>query len=180
MRTASAVIFTLCASFALLSPIPSAVSQGIELPARKPGQWEIKMVPETPGAMPDMTIVACIDAASDAEMMSAGLSMTKEMCPQQEMRREGDTIVIDTTCKMGPMDTKSHSVVTGDFQSAYTVTTTTETTGGLAAMAGTNVSKQEARWVSATCSDGLEPGDMLMPGGMKTNVKNMMKMMGGG
>ena len=65
MRTASAVIFTLCASFALLCPIPSAVSQGIELPARKPGQWEIKMVPETPGAMPDMTIVACIDAAVD-------------------------------------------------------------------------------------------------------------------
>jgi hypothetical protein len=179
MRTASAIIFAIGAS-ALVAPIPSAVSQDIELPARKPGQWEIKMVAETPGAAPDMTIVACVDAASDAEMMRAGLSMTKQMCPQQDMRREGDTIVIDAICKIGPMDTKSQSVITGDFQSAYTVVTTIETTGGLAAMAGTNVAKQEARWVSAECSDGLKPGDMLMPGGMKTNVKDMMKMIGGG
>jgi hypothetical protein len=177
MRTATAIILSAGVSLALTLP---AASQDIELPARKPGQWEIKMVPETAGAAPDMTIVACVDAASDAEMMRAGLSMTKQMCPQQDMRREGDTIVIDTTCKMGPMDMKSQSVITGDFQSAYTVVTTTETTGGLAAMAGTNMTRQEARWVGAECSDGLQPGDMLMPGGMKTNVKDMMKMMGGG
>ena len=178
MRTASGIILTV--GFALVSPTTPAASQDFELPARKPGQWEIKMVAETPGAAPDMTIVGCVDAASDAEMMRAGLSMTRQMCPQQDMRREGDTIVIDATCKIGPMDTRSQSVITGDFQSAYTVVATTETTGGLAAMAGTNVSKQEARWVSADCSDGLEPGDMLMPGGMKTNVKDVMKVMGGG
>lgn len=177
MRTGFTV--TLATVMSIATSLP-AMSQDIALPARKPGQWEIKMVPETQGAAPNMTIIACIDAASDAEMMSAGLSMTKQMCPQQEMRREGDSIVIDTTCKIGPMETKSHSVITGDFQSAYTVTTTTETTGGLAAMAGTNMTKQEARWVSAECSDGLKPGDMLMPGGKKTNINDVMKMMGGG
>jgi len=177
MRIASVIIVTIAGSIGLPS-LSSA--QDIELPARKSGQWEIKMVSETPGAPPGMAIIACVDAASDAEMMRAGLSMTKEMCPQQEMKREGDTIVIDTKCKMGPMETESHSVISGDFQSAYTVVTTTETSGGLAAMAGTNMSKQEARWVSAECSDGLKPGDMLMPGGMKTNIKDMMKMMGGG
>lgn len=177
MRIAHAIMVTITASLGLPSP---ATSQEIELPARKPGQWEIRMESETPGATPDMAIVACVDAASDAEMMRAGLTMAKEMCPQQEMKREGDAIVIDTTCKIGPMETDAHSVITGDFQSAYTVVTTTEASGDLAAMAGTNVSKQEARWVGAECSDGLEPGDMLMPGGMKTNVKDMMKMMGGG
>jgi len=155
-------------------------SQDFEFPARKPGQWEIKMVPETPGSMPDMTIVACVDAASDAEMMRAGLSMTKEMCAKQEMKREGDAIVIDTTCKIGPMETTSHSVITGDFDSAYTVVTTTESAGAVPPMPHASAMKQEARWVSADCSDGLEPGDMLMPGGMKTNIKDMMKMMGGG
>ena len=29
-----------------------AMSQDIALPARKPGQWQIKMVPETQGAAP--------------------------------------------------------------------------------------------------------------------------------
>ena len=79
------------------------------------------------------------------------------------------------------MKANSRSVIDGDFQSAYTVETTTEMSGPMAAMAGgSNVSKQEARWVSAECGDGLKPGDMLMPGGMKMNINEMMKMMGGG
>jgi hypothetical protein len=77
------------------------------------------------------------------------------------------------------MKATSRSVITGDFQSAYTVETTTEMSGPMVAMAGKNVSRQEARWVSAECSDGLKPGDMLMPGGMKMNVEEMQKMMGG-
>jgi hypothetical protein len=172
-------LFLAAVAAALILPAGPAVSQDFELPARKPGQWEIGMAAETAGAGPDMTVVACVDAASDAEMMRAGLSMTREMCPRQEMRREGDAIVIETTCKIGPMDTNARIVITGDFQSAYVIETTTETTGGLAAMAGTNVSRQEARWVGAECTGGLAPGDMLMPGGMKMNVNDMMKMMGG-
>lgn len=178
MRTESARILTVTVSIALLSLPTAAMSQDFELPARKSGHWEMKMVAETPG-MPGMTLEACVDEASDAKMMAAGLSMSKEMCPQQEMKREGDAYVIDSTCKMGPMDTQSHVVITGDFQSAYTVDITVETTGGVAAMAGTNMIKQEARWIGADCG-GLAPGEIMMPGGMKMNVDDMMKSMGGG
>ncbi len=175
MRIVSAAVITATMALTLTTP---ALSQDFELPARKPGQWEIKNIGEPAGA-PNMTITACVDAASDAEMMRAGLSITKQMCPQQEMKREGDAIIFDTVCAIGPMKATSRSVMTGDFQSAYTVETTTEMSGPMAAMAGKNVSRQEARWVSAECSDGLKPGDMLMPGGMKMNVEEMQKMMGG-
>lgn len=157
-----------------------ACAQDFNFPQRKSGQWEIKMVTQPSEAPPDMSMTACVDSASNAEMMRAGLSMPKEMCPQEDVKREGDAYVIDATCKMGPMESRLHSVITGDSQSAYAVETTTETTGGLAAMAGTNVFTQEGRWVSAECGNGLQPGEMLMPGGMKTNINEIMKMMSGG
>jgi hypothetical protein len=103
------------------------------------------------------------------------------MCSRQEISRDGEDYVIDSTCQIGPMTSTSHIVVSGDFQSAYTVNMTSEMSGAaMAGMPGTNNMTQEARWISADCTDGMAPGDMLMPGGMKTNVKDMMKMMGGG
>lgn len=180
MRKSSATLFAASMSIALSTTTLPAIAQGIDLPARKPGQWEIKTTSMTPGAPPDMIMEACVDATSDAKMMQAGLSMSKQMCPDQTMTRDGDAYVIDTTCMMGPMTTRSHIVITGDFQSAYTVNITVETTGEVAAMAGTNMMKQEAHWVGAECSKSLEPGDVMMPGETKMNVDEMMKMMGGG
>ena len=173
---------------ALLIPAVAAIAvsatqvgaQNLELPARKSGQWEIRMVPDTAGAAPDMTMQACIDETSDAEMMQMGLSMSKSMCSRQEMRRDGDDFVIDSTCQVGPMTTDSHVVVSGDFQSAYTVKITSQSSGPVAAMSGNNSMTQEAKWVAAQCTDGLSAGDMLMPGGIKMNVNDMMNMMGGG
>jgi hypothetical protein len=167
-------------SAAIGFPIAPAFAQNAELPARKSGQWEIKMIPDTPGAAPEMSIEACVDAASDQEMMRAGLSMAEGMCSHQEIRQEGATYVIDSTCNIGPMKTESHIVISGDFQSAYKVNVTTVTTGAMAPMAGTNEMVQEARWVGPQCTDGMVPGDMLMPGGRKVNVNEMMKTMGGG
>jgi hypothetical protein len=158
-----------------------AGAQEIDFPARKAGQWEIRMTPETPGAMPEQTIKACIDAASDKQMMAAGFSMSKSMCSRQDISREGEDYVIDSTCQIGPMTSTSHIVVSGDFQSAYTVKMTSEMSGtAMVGMPGTNNMTQEARWISADCTDGMAPGDMLMPGGMKVNVNDMMKMFGGG
>jgi hypothetical protein len=180
MQAGFSTIFTASAlALAAAATFPVA-AQEIEFPERKAGMWEIKMIPDTPGAMPEQTIKACIDTASDKQMMAAGFSMSKSMCPQQEIKQEGDGYVIDSTCQMGPMTTKSHIVISGDFQSAYTVKMTSEITGAPMPVPGAGNMTQEARWISDECTDGMAPGDMLMPGGMKVNVQEMMKMMGGG
>jgi Protein of unknown function (DUF3617) len=167
-------------SAAIGLPIAPALAQNVELPARKSGQWDITMITQTPGGAPNMSIKACVDQASDQEMMKAGFSMAEGMCSRQEIRQEGATYVIDSTCNVGPMTTESHIVISGDFQSAYNVNVTTVSTGSMAPMAGTNEMVQEARWAGPQCADGMVPGDMLMPGGMKVNVNEMMKKMGGG
>jgi hypothetical protein len=182
MKPVFSMLSTLSALAALSALTLPAGAQEIDFPARKAGQWEIAMTSDTPGGMPNQTIKACIDAASDKQMMAAGFSMSKSMCSKQEMKQEGDSYVIDSTCQVGPMTSTSHIVITGDFQSAYTVKMTSEMSGAamMPGMPGSTSMTQEARWVSDACTDGMAPGDMLMPGGMKVNVNDMMKMFGGG
>jgi hypothetical protein len=173
------MIRTVSAGALLLAVATPALAQDVDFPSRKPGQWEIKIVPEAGSPMPATTIQTCIDAASDKAMMQAGLSMSKKMCSQQDMKLDGDTFTIDSACTIGPMKTTSHVVMSGDFQSAYTVKVTGTATGGMAAAPHNTNLTQEARWVGAECTGGMKGGDMLMPGGMKMNVTDMMKAMGG-
>lgn len=176
MRIQSSV-FLVPIAFSLV--LATSLASAQDLPARKSGQWEIKMLPDA-GGMPAMTMQACVDEGSDKAMMRAGLSMSESMCSRQKMKQEGDTFVIDSTCQVGSTTTESHVVISGDFQSAYSVKITSQSTGPMAAMAGAGNMTQEARWIGPQCADGLSPGDMLMPGGMKINVNEMMNSLGGG
>lgn len=178
MRTTLASV--LLSTGALGLTASAAFAQEIEFPARKAGMWEIQMVDQP--AAPNMTIKACIDEASDRQMMQAGFNMSKDMCSELSMNQEGESYIIDATCQFAGMNSKSHTVMTGDFQSAYQTVTTSEISGmpSIPGMSGPTTLTQNATWVSAECSDGLVPGEMLMPGGMKVNVNDMMKSMGGG
>ena len=159
---------------AMTSP---ALAADFEFPARKPGQWQIVMTPEKPAGMPSMTVEACIDAATDKAMMSAGLAMNKDLCERLDIANDGGAIILDSTCQLGPMKATTHIVVEGDFNSAYTVKITGKTEGG--PMDGDMAMSQTATWMADACTGDLKPGEMLMPGGMKIDATRMMQGMGG-
>jgi hypothetical protein len=160
-------------------PAGLALADDISFPARKAGEWQIKMTPETAGAVPSMTMQLCLDAATDAEMMQVGLSMKKDICPEMTMTHDGDAIVIDAKCNLGAMKTTSHTVISGDFQSAYAMKITSDIEGAPKGMPAHSVMTQDASWVGE-CPAGMAPGDMIMPGGRKINVKALTKMLGKG
>lgn len=159
-------------------------AEPLEFPSRKSGYWQIKMVTEQPPGAPPVEVQACIDAATDKDMMRAGLSMTKDMCSKNEMSRQGDAIIINATCQFGPMTTKSKAVMTGDFQSSYMVKVTGEV-DGMPAIAGggdgamKTEMTQRATWMGDACPGGMKPGDMKMPGGITINTNEMLKGLGG-
>jgi hypothetical protein len=78
---------------------------------------------------------------------------------------------------MGPMTIKSHTIISGDFQSSYTVDSVSDTAGGSSMMPKHSETKQIATW-SGDCGD-LKPGDMQMPNGMTFNILNAMPKLGG-
>ncbi|SFV27654.1 Protein of unknown function [Hyphomicrobium facile] len=165
-RTLSPVLFL---AFAV-----SAAADPIELPARKPGYWEILMTHKENA--PVMTLHACIDAATDKVMMDAGMDAMQSMCSEREIKRDGDAYVWDTTCTMDSMKTTSHVVITGDFQSAYQMTISGEISG--LGAPHKIVTTQKAKWLSDACPAGVKAGDLQMPGGLTVNTGEMIDALG--
>lgn len=158
-----------------------AAADEFEWPSRKAGQWELHV--KTGADVPEMTMQLCIDEATDKGMMQMGMGLAKSMCPDQKITREGGKIVIDGTCSVAGMTVKGRTEVTGDFQSEYTMTVASEMADAPEGMPKSTQMEHKARWVGAACKNGMSPGDIEMPGGIKMNMKSMMGMMeslGGG
>ena len=116
----------LALAFALACIAPAAA---LDLPARKAGLWEITMTFDG-RTMPPQVSQHCVDAATDKLMNSIGGSMRQDVCSKQDVSRVGNTIVVDSVCQVGGTTTTSRAVVTGDFNSAYTMKSTSKREGG--------------------------------------------------
>ena len=96
------------------------------------------------------------------------------VCPKQEFKTVGNTIIADTVCNLGGATSTSHAELTGDFQSSYGGTITTDTRGGIPAMNGSSTMRLDAKWTGA-CKADQKPGDLITPNGMKVNIRDMQQ-----
>ncbi len=152
------------ATVLLLSTVPTLA---VELPTRKAGLWEIRMN-DAP-----MAVQQCIDAATDRMMVSSAGPMAQQACPKRDVQRSGDTWTVESTCTFKDKTFKTHMVVTGSFDSAYTQTTTSE--GDADTIPGGKLTiKMNAKWIGP-CAADQKPGDMIMGNGVKVNVLEMKK-----
>ena len=112
------------------------------------------------------------DASTDAEMFKMGMNAAQGMCDKPLVSRSGNTVTIDSACKMGEMHTTTHTVTR--FTSDVAYHTEADTTMQ-PPVAGRGQSKviQDGKWVGA-CPADMQPGDLSMANGMKMNVKQML------
>ena len=157
----------------LLALLPALDALALELPVRKAGLWEMKMV-RTGGSMPDMTMQHCTDASIDKQM-STSFSPGKETCAKQDIQKTAAGYVSDSICSVAGMTVTSHAEITGDFNSAYTVKSTSRSEGGPSGVARDSATTIEAKWLGA-CKADQKPGDIVMPGGMKMNILELDKL----
>jgi hypothetical protein len=108
-------------------------------------------------------------------MSTAFSPMAKEMCSKQDIQKTSAGYVTDSVCGIAGMTIKSHAEITGDFNSAYTVKSTSHSEGGSAGGGRDNTTTIEAKWLGA-CKGDQKAGDIVMPGGMKMNIKDMEKL----
>jgi uncharacterized protein DUF3617 len=163
-------------AIAALCAADSGVAQPSDsFPPRRPGQWEVRMATEKPVGGPQFVAQMCIDAATDRELMTFGLRMSKDTCKRYELKRAGASWVIDAECTFGPVKSVSHTTISGDFQSTVTVRIEGTTEGMPGAEKGPQPTliTQASRWMGATCNDGMVPGDIALGNGIKFNVKQM-------
>lgn len=159
----------------VLAMLAATSAQAVDMPVRKAGLWEMKMV-RAGSSMPEMTMQHCTDETVDKDMSNNVSPMTKQMCSKQDIQKTATGYVTDSVCNVAGISTTSHAEITGDFNSAYTVKSTSHVQGGPAGAAGHDATTTiEAKWLGA-CKADQKPGDIVMPGGMKMNVKDMAKL----
>ncbi len=161
----------------LLSAAPALA---LDLPTRKTGLWEIKMVFEG-RSLPAQVMKQCTDAASDKLMTYNFGGAGQQNCQKQDIKNSGGTITIDSVCKFGAATSTSHAVISGDFNSAYIVDVVSTREGGRPAPGAAPGRETHmtiaAKWVGP-CAAGQKPGDIVMSNGMKMNVIDMQKWAG--
>jgi hypothetical protein len=159
--------------FGLLASLPVQAARADELPIRKAGLWEMKVV--RAGSTGDMTMQQCTDETTDKEMSTALSPLAKDICSKKDITKTATGYVSDSVCGMAGVSIASHAEITGDFNSAYIVKSTSHSEGGPAAMKGDHVTTVEAKWLGA-CKTDQKPGDIVMPGGLKMNIHDLDKL----
>jgi hypothetical protein len=153
----------------------AAPAWAIDLPTRKAGLWEIKM--DFQGRkLPVQTMKQCTDAAADA-LMAYNFGGAAEHCQKRDINTSGNTITIDSVCTFNGRVSTSHAVVTGDFNSAYTVEVDSKREGTSPAgqrVYGDSKMVIAAKYIGA-CAAGQRPGDVIMSNGMTMNIIDMQK-----
>jgi Protein of unknown function (DUF3617) len=136
-----------------------------DLPARKTGLWQIQTT-----ILPShtMSMQQCIDPKTDAIMQSRFSSLPQQNCSKHDVQKAADKITIDSVCSIAGRTTSSHIVVTGSFDSAYTMVMTSEVKG----LAAPHTITMTAKWLGP-CAAGQKPGDMVLPNGKTVNVIDM-------
>jgi len=158
------------AAITLLVPAVTQAATASYVPARRAGQWELRM---TAGSAPEAVMQLCVDEKTDREMMDASLSIVTSLCPMPNWSREGATIVIAADCQVGTGRTVvSRAELSGDFQESYLFKLHTKT--GLGARSTVDL-EHRYRWVGRTCVGGLRPGYVRLPNGGTMKLKQMMK-----
>jgi hypothetical protein len=154
----------------LLALIYGTSALAAELPSRKPGLWEVKMSIEGRNAPPQV-IRQCIDAATDQMMQSSAGPYSAAVCPKRDVQRSADSITIDSICTIDNKPAVAHAIVTGSFDSAYTMTVTSQAEG----IPGNKmVMTLEGKWLGP-CTADQKPGDMIFSNGRTINILEMQK-----
>ena len=142
-----------------------------ELPIRKPGLWEIK-IKLTGGAAPTAMMRHCTDESVDRKMSTMFNPLAPALCTKSSIQKERDLYTIDSSCSADDKIVKVHSDVSGDFQSSYTVVTDTKIQDDPDSDPTLSSMTLEGKYLGS-CKFGQKPGDVVMAGGLKVNIKDM-------
>src|SRR5262245_47584123 len=147
----------------VLGLIAASPASAFDLPARKAGLWLQKTTLQD--RRPQPSFEQCIDAATDKNLIGDGI--WAENCSERQVRKVGSTIVVDTVCQ-GLRTITAQTVITGDFNSAYTMKVTLHSGKavilGMQTEGGSSEMTVEAKW-QGPCKPGQEPGDVILEDG---------------
>lgn len=134
-----------------------------DAPKRKSGLWEISMT--MPQMAAPMVSRQCVDEKTD-DLGRRPSRAGPENCSKKSVRREGNSVIVESVCQMEGSTATSRGVFTGDFATSYKGDMTTKFVPPMNGMAESKMSFQGR--LTGPCAPGQKPGDIAlqgMPGG---------------
>jgi hypothetical protein len=117
-------------------------------------------------------IQLCVDATSEAKMNITAQQIQGATCATPQLSRNLDgSITFTESCDMGTLGKiQTSGTIKGDFNSSYTGTITSTTTGSpRTAMNGVHTMVMTGTYMGP-CPAGQVGGDIILPNGMKINA----------
>jgi len=151
---------TLVLVVALLFSVELALAQ--DAPKRKSGLWEITRTSTYTEDQPQHMRV-CVDEASDSALRQLAEGMRGEACTTSKLSHEGDKLVVEATCKLRSSTSQTHAVISGRFDSAYTIDSKSTYKPALAGAASGHA-LLVAKW-TGPCAAGQYPGETIFDNG---------------
>jgi hypothetical protein len=142
-----------------------------DAPKRKSGLWEITRTSSYTEEQP-RRIQLCVDQASDNPLQQLAEGMRGETCTADKVSRDGDKLVVEATCKLRASTAKTHAIITGKFDSGYTVQSQSTYKPPLAGKA-TGHAVLVAKW-TGPCAAGQHPGDEMLSNGATVDSKGIV------
>jgi hypothetical protein len=144
----------------------------VDLPPRKPGLWLMTMTMSGGGGQPLREMRLCVDSSTEAAMLAVGGNMLKDACSKNEVKRDGFMVTTSAVCDMGSTRMTSRGTTRFDGDTAYHSEIQTKYDPPFMGRAVSDMT-QDAKWIGP-CPADMQPGDVVMPNGMKMNFKTMM------
>ncbi|MEK6245597.1 MAG: DUF3617 family protein [Pseudomonadota bacterium] len=144
--------------------LAAATAFAQDAPRRKSGLWEISMT--MPQMAAPMVSRQCVDEKTDNLASRPSRGGPPEKCSKNSVRREGNSVIVESVCQMEGSTATSRGVFTGDFATSYKGDMTTRFVPPLHGSAESKMGFQ-AR-LTGPCAPGQKPGDIAvqgMPGG---------------
>ena len=155
---------------------PPAAEAAPERPELREGLWIV--VSETDGVRSAMRM--CIDGEVQRRMSVLGSQMSGGACEESTIApRPGGGWTVRSVCDMGSGGrVVSEGVTTGDLNSRYRTEMTSTTSGAAVPHMNRTVTQIAEGEHQGPCPDGMAPGDLEAPGGIRLNMLEMAEMAG--
>ncbi len=126
------------------------------------------------------TMRMCVDADVQRRMSVLGSQMAGGACEEAEVSpRAGGGWSVRSVCDMGSGGrTVSEGTLTGDLRTAYRNEMTSTTTGAAVPHMNRSVTQVVEGEHQGACPEGMAPGDLEGPGGVRLNMLDMAELAG--
>lgn len=144
----------------LVAPLVFAVGlvSAQDAPKRKSGLWEITSTSTYTQNQPRYTKL-CVAQAGDDALHQLAEGIRSESCKTDKMTRNGDKLLVDAVCTLRSSNAQTHAVITGNFDSAYTIESASTYNPPVDGQAK-GQAVLSAKW-TGPCPAGMAPGDMI-------------------